>query len=120
MQRIKTYVSHGRFPEARSPASLFALASSAASRSEAENSWKAFFITAWSRARVLGPIGICAPTRMPRFFRESMVFLHVQTGGWIDITNFLQYPGGKRYDELDPPSPSKGRYDILIYSVLVV
>ena len=117
---MKTHVSHGRFPEARSPASLFALASSAASRSETENSWKAFFITAWSRARVLGPIGICAPTRMPCFFRESMVFLHVRTGGVDRDHKFLRCPGGKRCDELDPPSPSKGRYDILIYSVLVV
>lgn len=71
---LRTNLSQGRFPDARNPASRFALLSSAASKSETANPWNSF-IADLSRFSPLGPIGTWAPTKIPCFFSSSKATL---------------------------------------------
>lgn len=79
-----THSFHERFPEWRRPATRFARTSSAASSREMANPPKVPIVER-SRTSPLGPIGMCAPIRIPCCFRTSISSLVVQrwTGSWL-------------------------------------
>ena len=77
-RKPSTHLFQGRLPDSRREASLFARDISDASSSEVAKPWKDS-ICDRSRDSLLGPIGMCAPRRIPCFFETSTAALKTDT-----------------------------------------